>query len=199
MTAASTAPSTVAELMNQHGLTVTEKDLVAALDEALIGRTPRPGSATLSSAAQQFLDEHGGIPATKTPNPAADAATTTAANMIALIETSLTGEQAAQRLSVDASTVRGRLSRKELYAIRVGRKNRLPLWQFTAEGALPHLGEVLSELPSDLHPLEVEALFTLPTADLSINNEELSPRAWLAAGGAPAPVVELAGGLRVAP
>jgi len=80
----------------------------------------------LSGAAQEFLDAHGGI---ASPGPA-DAASavllSTAGHLIALIETSLTGEQAAQLLGVDASTVRGRISRGELYAIRVGRKTGCP-------------------------------------------------------------------------
>ena len=196
---ARTAPRTVAELMTQRGLPVSEGDLVTALEEALLRRIAPAGAATLSQPAQQFLNEHGAIPHTDATDPAASAVTTTAADMIALIETSGTGEEAAKLLGVDASTVRGRISRGELYAIRVGRKNRLPAWQFTTQGALPHLGQVLAALPQDLHPLEVQALFELPSTELTINSQPMSPRTWLAGGGAPAPVIELATGLTVAP
>jgi excisionase family DNA binding protein len=123
----------------------------------------------------------------------------TAGQFIALIETSLTGEQAAGLLGIDASTVRGRISRGELYAIRVGRKNRLPRWQFTAHGALPHLGAVLAALPRDAHPLEVEAFFDLPCADLRVGERDTSPRGWLAGGGEPTPVLGLAAGLAISP
>jgi len=198
---ASTAPypSTVAELMTQRGLLVAEADLATALDEALIGQLRRPGSAPLSQAAQQFLGDHGGIGQGETADPATGAVTTTAAHMIALIGTSLTGEQAAARLGINVSTVRGRISRKALNAIRVGRRNRLPLWQFAAEGVLPHLRAVLTALPVDLHPLEVEAFFALPAAELICGTMPTSPHTWLAAGGKPATVVALAASLGVAP
>lgn len=192
-------PATVAELMASRGLPVAEKDLVAALDEALIGRTAPRHAGALSGAAQQVLDEHGGLPSPSPTDAAATILTSTAGHLIALIETSLTGEQAAELLGVDASTVRGRISRGELYAIRVGRKNRLPRWQFTADGALPHLAGVLHAAPADIHPLEIEALFDLPTPDLILGGRDSSPRTWLAGGGDPTPVLELAAGLAVSP
>ncbi len=194
-----TMPATVAELMASRGLPVAEKDLVAAVDEALMSRTAPRHAGALSGAAQEFLDAHGGI---ASPGPA-DAASavllSTAGHLIALIETSLTGEQAAQLLGVDASTVRGRISRGELYAIRVGRKNRLPRWQFTAQGALPHLAGVLAAIPDDAHPLEVEAFFDLTCPELVVGNRDCSPRSWLAGGGDPTPVRELAAGLALSP
>jgi hypothetical protein len=55
------SPSTVAELMTQRGMLVAEADLVTALDNALIGQIRQPGSAPLSRAAQQVLDDHGGL------------------------------------------------------------------------------------------------------------------------------------------
>ncbi len=86
-----------------------------------------------------------------------------------------------------------------MYAIRVGRSNRLPLWQFTSDGVLPHLPRVLTALPANLHPLEVHAFFTLPAEELSSGTVPMSPGAWLGAGGAPAAVVELAASLGVVP
>lgn len=192
-------PSTVAELMAQRGLPVAEADLVTALDSALIAQVRRPGSAPLSRAAQQFLDDHGRISRGDSADPATAAVTTTAAHMMALIGTSLTGEQAAARLGVSASTVRGRINRKALYAIRGGGSNRLPLWQFTTEGVLPHLRRVLTALPADLHPLEVQAFFMVPAAEFTSGTMPMCLRDWLAAGGAPAGVVELAAALGGAP
>ncbi len=193
------SPSTVAELMTQRGMLVAEADLVTALDNALIGQIRQPGSAPLSRAAQQVLDDHGGLGHDDTANPVTVAVATTAAHLIALIGTSLTIEQAAARLGVNASTIRRRISRKALYAIRVGRSNRLPLWQFTSDGVLPHLPRVLTALPANLHPLEVHAFFTLPAEELSSGTVPMSPGAWLGAGGAPAAVVELAASLGVVP
>jgi len=192
-------PATVAQLMAERGLPVSEKDLVAALDEALLARTSPRDVGALSEHARQFLDEHGGIPSSGRPEAAANALTATAGGFIALVETSLTGEQAARLLGIDATTVRGRISRGELYAIRVGRKNRLPNWQFTAHGALPHLGAVIAALPDDAHPLEVEAFFDLPSPDLQVGEQDNSPRRWLAAGGEPTPVLALAAGLAISP
>ncbi len=77
--------------------------------------------------------------------------------------------------------------------------NRLPLWQFTTEGVLPHLRRVLTALPPNLHPLEVQAFFMVPAAEFTSGTVPMCLRDWLAAGGAPAGVVELAAALGGAP
>jgi len=196
-------PETMAQLVRERGLLVTEKDLVAALDEALLARTTPPGAAALTDTAQTFLDHHGGLPHPTSTGPDAVGAAVadTAAQFLALAATSLTGDQAAARLGIDASTVRGRISRGELHTIRVGRRNRLPVWQFTPTGVLPHLGALLPTLPTDLHPLEVEAFFTLSSPDLTIGDDAqaLSPSQWLVAGGDPARVADLITGLALTP
>jgi len=192
--------STVAELMAERGLPVAEKDLAAALDEALLARTAPRGVGALSAPARAFLDAHGGIDDSPSGgDPAAEVLAGTAGQFMALVETSLTGEQAAAVLGVDASTVRGRISRHELHALRVGRRNLLPRWQFTTTGALPHLGALLSALPADLHPLEVEAFFTVACPDLVIGDHDTSPRDWLAGGGDPTPVLEQIAALTLSP
>ena len=71
-------PATVAELMASRGLPVAEKDLVAALDEALIGRTAPRRAGALSGAAQQVLDEHGGLPSPSPTDAAANVLTSLA-------------------------------------------------------------------------------------------------------------------------
>ncbi len=62
-----TMPATVAELMASRGLPVAEKDLVTAVDEALMSRTAPRHAGVLSGAVREFLDEHGGI---ASPGPA---------------------------------------------------------------------------------------------------------------------------------
>ncbi len=196
-------PETMAQLVRERGLPVTEKDLVTALDEALLARATSPGAASLTVAAQTFLDDHGGLPhlTESGPDVVGAAVADTAGQFLALAATSLTGDQVAARLGIDASTVRGRISRGELHTLRVGRRNRLPAWQFTPTGALPYLGTLLPTVPADLHPLEVEAFFTVPSPDLTIgdSNQRLSPAQWLTAGGDPARVADLITGLTLTP
>ncbi|MGZ4664320.1 MAG: hypothetical protein ACXV5Q_04545 [Frankiaceae bacterium] len=87
----------MAQYLAERGLPVPEDDLVTALDGMLGDRLARPGSAPLPPAAQAFLAAHAGM-----VKPAAQAASRAAADaaaaVVVLVETTLTVEEAAQRL-----------------------------------------------------------------------------------------------------
>ena len=123
---------------------------------------------------------------------AARAAEESAAAFMALLGTGLTVAQASDRLGIDASRVRHRIGSRELYAVGMGARRRLPAFQFDEDASLPGLGEVVRALPHDAHPLEVEGFFTSPQSELELGGVALTPRAWLAAGGDPRAVVALA-------
>jgi hypothetical protein len=113
-----------------------------------------------------------------------------------MVQTSLSMADVADLLGVDQSRVRHRIADGALYPVRVGRANRLPAWQFAEGRALDALRDVLAALPDDLHPLEVAGFFTTPQPELTLNGTSTSPREWLAAGGDPDPVLDLARSLR---
>jgi len=120
-----------------------------------------------------------------------------AARFAKLLNESLSVHQAAERLGhVNESRVRQRLtaSPPTLYGIKVGRKWRLPSFQFEALGTVHGIEEVVSALPPDLDAVGVEAWFSIPNPDLVREDDErpLTPLEWLRTGGSPARAVELA-------
>jgi hypothetical protein len=117
-----------------------------------------------------------------------------AANYAALLATSLSVEQAASLLGIDASRIRHRLADRTVYGIKERGVWRLPAFQFTGRGLVPGLTSVLPQLPEDLHPLAVLGWFTVPNADLPLGAGEtpVAPLEWLESGGDPERVAELA-------
>lgn len=117
-----------------------------------------------------------------------------AAAYAAILATSLTVQQAAQKLGVDPSRIRHRLADRTLYGIRLPSGWRIPSFQFTDGQLVPGVAEVIRCLPEDLHPLVVYNWFTSPKADLVVGDEEtpVTPIEWLMLGGDPKTVSELA-------
>lgn len=106
------------------------------------------------------------------------------ADTATLIEASLSVEQAAALLGVSEAGIRRRLAARELYGFVASERHWLPSFQFDGQAPLPGLDLVLGALHPGLHPLEVEAFFLTPDADLEVDTLErpLSPTEWLKAG-----------------
>lgn len=148
-----------------------------------------------SEAEQQVLDEAhvdlSGL-SEQAPNPEE----VTASRYAAIYARALTVSEASKRLSVSPGRIRQRIAGRTLHALRVsGGGWRLPLWQFTDEGLLPGLEQVLPALPEQLHPMSVFGFMHQPFSDLDINGTAVSPVDWLATGGDAGPVAELAASL----
>ncbi len=181
---------TLAEVLAPYG--VAEDEFVEALSRDLLA-APDAAASQLTAAEEQILREHGGI-----GEPLGDDETVRTAvlrsassNLAALTRESLSVEQAAKLLIVDASRVRHRVRDRALYAFKIGAALRLPTWQFDEREPIPGLRAVLAALPSDLHPLEVAGFMTTPDPDLAVADAPLSPRDWLIGGGDLHVVVEL--------
>jgi excisionase family DNA binding protein len=109
------------------------------------------------------------------------------------LQEALTTKQAARRLGVTESRVRQLLGERRLYGIKAQGRWRLPLWQFSDGQVVPGLERVIEHLSPGLHPLGVEGFLTTPKPELVIDERTVSPLEWLAAGGDPEPIAELAG------
>jgi len=98
--------------------------------------------------------------------------------------------QAAKLIGSATANIRRSIINRQIYSIgSIGKDgHRIPIWQFVSKRRLPHLAEVLSVLPADLHPLEVESFFTTPVSEL----QGISPVQWLDSGGSVDPVKALA-------
>lgn len=111
-----------------------------------------------------------------------------------LLESSLTTEQAAKKLRVQASRIRQRLTAKppELVGITVQGAWRLPAFQFGKRGLIPNIEKVITRLAPGVDAVALERWFKTATPDLVDAEQPMAPLAWLAAGKPWAPVAELA-------
>lgn len=181
---------TIADVLAPFG--VAEDDFVAALSHDLQA-PPDAAASRLTTAEEQVLHEHGGIGESLGDDETVRAAVLRSAssNLAALTRESLSVEQVAKLLFVDASRVRHRVRDRALYAFKIGAALRLPTWQLDEHEPIPGLRAVLAALPADLHPLEVVGFMTTPDPDLEVAEEPLTPREWLVGGGDIRAVVEL--------
>ena len=128
--------------------------------------------------------------------PQGDPLAATMIQFAALISTSLTTKEAAQRLGVPESRVRQMVARRTLYGVLLNSRRRIPAFQFAQGGGLvPNIAKVNAALPEDLHPVEVQAWYTQPHADLFVGDDLdacVSPLDWLRSGGEVNRVVRLA-------
>ena len=128
--------------------------------------------------------------------PQGDPLATTMIQFAALISTSLTTKEAAQRLGVPESRVRQMVARRTLYGVLLNSRRRIPAFQFAQGGGLvPNIAKVNAALPEDLHPVEVQAWYTQPHTDLFVGDDLdacVSPLDWLRSGGDVQRVVQLA-------
>ena len=128
--------------------------------------------------------------------PQSDPLAATMVQFAALVSTSLTTKKAAQRLGVPESRIRQMVARRTLYGVLLNNRRRIPVFQFAQGGGLvPNIAKVNAALPEDLHPVEVQAWFTQPHADLFVGDDLdacVSPLDWLRSGGDIQRVVQLA-------
>ena len=143
--------------------------------------------------------------------PKGDPLAATTAQFAALISTSLTTKEAAVRLGMAESRIRQMIARRMLYSVLLDNRRHIPAFQFaqrsgsrgravpsssTAKGSLiPNITKVNAALPEDLHPVEVQAWYTQPHADLFIGDDvdaRVSPLDWLCSGGDLSRVAQLA-------
>lgn len=119
----------------------------------------------------------------------------TIAAYAAMLASSYTTSEVARMLGVSEGRVRQRISAGTLYGVKLGRGHRLPAFQFAGGKEVPGIGKVLRVIDRGLHPVEIESWFTLPDADLYLDEVEerpVSPKEWLLAGKGSKTLVPLA-------
>lgn len=172
-----------------------EKALAAAVAELEV-LVARDSLHELTAAEINVLRAGGFDPEPRAESPL-DPLAKTAAEYAALLKTSLTAREAAERLGVDVSRIRQRLAERSLYGFRHDGKWHIPTWQFVDHALLPNLGTVVARLDAELHPVAVTRWFLTPDPDLTPDavDRPLSPRDWLQAGFPAEPLALLAGDL----
>jgi hypothetical protein len=186
---------TIADVLAGAGVRVSEAEFARLVASVLAEVGPAPAE---NPASVLTPDEVAGLEAVdadlrprgaRERDPRADAAATYAA----VLAGALPVGEVARRLGIDSSRVRHRLASRQLLGIRRTDGWRLPAWQFGVDGhVLPGLEQVLRALPADVHPVMIARFFASPAPELRMGRATVSPRDWLAGGGAPALVVALA-------
>jgi hypothetical protein len=189
--------------LHSHGIEVAPerldalvKEAVSRLQRTLYRQDPRED---LTAAEAETL-ERGGFSLDPQELDSEDPLAQTVAMYAALLKSSFSTVEAAQKLGVDPSRIRQRLTSfpPTLYGIRIGTSWYIPEFQFDGERLVRGVGEIVSRLDSELHPVAVFRWFTSPNADLSTDSLEgrsLSPRDWLRMGLPVEPVAEMASNL----
>lgn len=167
-------------------------EAISRLHRALYPSDPRSDLTPHEVAAL----EAGGFELDPVDLGKADPLARTAAEYAALLSTSFSVKEAAQKLGVDPSRIRQRLTSTPptLYGIRLDTGWAIPEFQFADEALLPGLAEVVSRLDEELHPVAVLRWFTTPHPDLlrpGSEDDPLSPRDALRSGFPPAEVAAL--------
>ena len=184
--------TTVIDVLRDRGYTEVDEDSLARAVEELL---PPTGAASGPGELDQaFMNEYSGL--------SADHASVTgavehlAARRIAQTAQTLDTQAVTQLLGLHRTRVQHLLQAGELYAYRDGRRNRYPLWQFTADDrVLPGLRQVLSAV-GPAHRSVLAGFMTTPQPELDSGNGPKTAAEWLAADGDPQPVIDLAGAVR---
>jgi hypothetical protein len=187
-----------AEVLRRHGIRLSPEAFAAVVRQAveqLPVRGVQGGPAEELPTDEVAALMRGGFHPRAWPAERPSPLARTVAAHAALLAASLTVAEAAALLGVDPRRVRRRLAAGSLYGIRAADGWRLPRFQFADGRLVPGIALVLPHLDRALHPLTVARWFELPNPDLVIDDEPVSPRAWLAAGGDPAPVAAIAADL----
>lgn len=163
----------------------------AALAVEEVGpRRPERTRAPLSPQEAQLLVDGGFDEPTLDAKLASDDGTL---EYLRLLHDSLSPEEAANLLGVNASRVRQRLGERRLFGVKDGRAWRLPMFQFVEDRLVPGIDVALASLPQDLHPVAVHRWFRSPHPDLEPETGvPLTPLEWLIQGLEPARIAELA-------
>ena len=154
-----------------------------------------PAVEDLTAPEQEVLRGSGlDLDKRRTPDPLM----MTAAKFAAILESSLTPAEAAQRLDVSPDRLCQLVADRSLYSVRVEGRRFIPVFQFQdpqATRLVPNIGPVNRALDPELHPVEALNWYTTPNSDLFVATEPevaLSPLNWLKAGRSPDTVAGLA-------
>ena len=187
------AADTVAGFLRERRLPVDESDVVDVLRRLLGPHLVATDSAALTTRATKFLRDHSGV---EPSEAAVETATKEAiAATAAMVQTSLSMAQVADLLGVDQSRVRHRIADGALYPVRVGRANRLPAWQFVDGRRSARSATSSARCPTTCTRWRSRASSPRDSPSSRSTAPAPTPREWLAAGGDPDPVVELAASL----
>lgn len=180
-------------VLARAGLKVTATEFLSLVEDAARRlTTPQIDPAVHFTERERVALADSGLNLTPLDTAEADPRARAVAEQAVLRDTALTVGQAADRVGVDSSRIRHRISERRLLGWKDRGGWRLASWQFTEDGVLPGLDVVLATMPADQPALVLANFMTTPQDDLEMGERPATPRDWLLSGGDPHPVAELA-------
>jgi hypothetical protein len=181
------------DVLAKAGLRVDPDRFLSLVEDAARRFTPaHPDPDDYFTAEQRDVLREVGLDLSPLREDEPDARARAVAEEAVLHDSALTVTEAAHTVGVDTSRIRHRLLAGRLMGWKDRGGWRLPAWQFTENGVLPGLEQVLAALPGDQPALVVAAFMTTPQEDLLSRARPIAPREWLSAGGDPQRVARLA-------
>lgn len=116
----------------------------------------------------------------------------TLATLELLLTTSLSLSEAVVASGLEPEELHERLEEGRLLGVWLDGTWRVPAFQLTSTGLLPGLEAVLSKFPRDLDPIAVYGFLSVPQPRLMQRGRMVAPADWLASGGDPEFVMDLA-------
>jgi hypothetical protein len=180
-------------VLAKAGLRVDPNQFLSLVEDAARRLTlPHPEPAGYFTADQRETLLDIGLDLSPLRPDETDGRARVVAQQAVLHDSALTVNEAARTIGVDPSRVRHRLLAHRLMGWKDRGGWRLPAWQFTEQGVLPGLEQVIEALPTDQPALVIAAFMTTPQEDLTARSRSISPCEWLQSGGDPQRVVRLA-------
>jgi len=169
-----------------------ESVAVVALGQ-IMRRRPAEEPANLFTEDEARILGEGGLDLSPRRLNEPDVVVRTAARYAVMLVQAKSATEVAHNLGVTSTRIRQRALERTLYGIRDRDEWRFPGWQFDDSGRpIRGLGAVFPVMSRDLHPIAVFRFLSEPSADLEIDDDPVSPLAWLATGGDPEPVAAIA-------
>jgi len=169
-----------------------ESVAVVALGQ-IMRRRPAEEPANLFTEDEARILGEGGLDLSPRRPDEPDVVVRTAAGFAVMLVQAKSATEVAHSLGVTSTRIRQRALERTLYGIRDRDEWRFPGWQFDDSGRpIRGLGAVFPVMSRDLHPIAVFRFLSEPSPDLEIDENPVSPLAWLATGGDPEPVAAIA-------
>lgn len=183
---------TLADALARHRVSMTANEFFEAVLEAL--ELEPAASDGVTDAELTYLRWNGGPSAQRAlespkvlERARAQRERTATRTAVSLIADSLDVPAVAELLKLDRSSVNRRIQNHQLWAFRIGGRNRLPRWQFVGGDPLPGLPVIVVSIPPAAAPAAVGTLMQTPQEEL----DDATPVDHLAGGGAPEPVAAM--------
>lgn len=198
--------STLEDFLNSIATDVSVAEFTRAVTEHpewMPRRAPHPGAAPLPTAQLDAVLEMSGLTPDEHESARREARDPALGPRIAahdaqvaahLVDFTYSTQQVAVLLDLDQSNIRRGVQDGRYLAVRVAGRLRLPTWQFVEESPtvpLPNLRELVSSIPSGLHPHTIAGFMETAQPEL----DDMTPVEWLSGGGDARPVCDLISGL----